>query len=213
MPNWCYNRLVITGPQAVRAALRQRFYEEGKKRYPQEPQAFTFHAILPMPVELEETRSPIPMTPQEIHSMAQNHNWPKETLDFHLKNAMTPELQRKYDTNLLRYGSSNWYEWCCVNWGVKWDATDVSVNPYNGGVTIHYNTAWGPPAGFLHALAYYYRGLTIRNYYSIEGYPGRDIVIGDYRCWVQHLSDLEERKNKLLDEFANRFVASVEVQA
>ena len=43
----------------------------------------------------------------------------------------------------------NWYDWCCENWGTKW-------NSYDGNVTddgIGFNTAWSPPSPVITALS------------------------------------------------------------
>lgn len=39
----------------------------------------------------------------------------------------------------------NWYNWNNLNWGVKWDASDVEVQRYDDGV-VHYkfSTPWSP---------------------------------------------------------------------
>jgi hypothetical protein len=45
--------------------------------------------------------------------------------------------------------SLNWYNWCCENWGTKW-------NSYDGNVTedgIGFNTAWAPPSPLIAVLA------------------------------------------------------------
>lgn len=38
------------------------------------------------------------------------------------------------------YGENNWYDWCCENWGTKWNAEDVNID----GESISMLTAWAP---------------------------------------------------------------------
>ena len=52
------------------------------------------------------------------------------------------------DKEKEKYGSLNWYDWSCDNWGTKWNACNVSVeyNPeYGDEVEYYFNTAWSPP--------------------------------------------------------------------
>ena len=60
------------------------------------------------------------------------------------------ELGRKYVDNIVRYGASSWYEWCCDNWGTKWPASDVCVSPpakcgRGFSIDIYFDTAWSAP--------------------------------------------------------------------
>lgn len=58
-----------------------------------------------------------------------------------------------------------WYNWCCNNWGTKWDfGKDEYDDPAVVGgdaVIISFNTAWSPPNGLydeLHRQGYVLRG-------------------------------------------------------
>ena len=69
--------------------------------------------------------------------------------------------------NLEHHGFKNWYDWCCVKWGTKWD-----FGPDNpptrldddGVLRVGFESAWTPPmAGYaflttlgFDVLAYYY---------------------------------------------------------
>lgn len=46
------------------------------------------------------------------------------------------------------------YEWEVANWGVKWGAHKPAVvGRSEGGVSYHFQTAWGPPTEFLDKVA------------------------------------------------------------
>ena len=60
------------------------------------------------------------------------------------------ELGLKAIGNVIKYGATTWYDWCCENWGTKWNAYDNIINREDNTVCFH--TAWSMPCGFLHAL-------------------------------------------------------------
>lgn len=71
------------------------------------------------------------------------------------------------------------YDWCCANWGTKWDAYDgfgIAITPSRGKnrlkLTAGFHTAWSPPNGVLANLAAKYPALTItmRSYEGGMGY-------------------------------------------
>jgi hypothetical protein len=49
-----------------------------------------------------------------------------------------------------------WYNWCCNNWGTKWDfGKDEYYDPAkieDGKVMVSFNTAWSPPIQFYEKL-------------------------------------------------------------
>ena len=47
------------------------------------------------------------------------------------------------------YGTNNWYDWSCANWGTKWNAYDI----YCDANVIEFNTAWSCPLPVLDKLA------------------------------------------------------------
>lgn len=40
------------------------------------------------------------------------------------KNPGILDIGKTYVTNIELYGCSSWYDWCCNNWGTKWNACD-----------------------------------------------------------------------------------------
>jgi hypothetical protein len=71
-------------------------------------------------------------------------------------------LQKLYNTgkqcisNYAKYGAFTWYDWCCENWGTKWNASDTSINVDRGEVTIYFDTAWSLPMPVIEALCAMY---------------------------------------------------------
>jgi hypothetical protein len=96
-----------------------------------------------------------------------------------------------HDSQLLKWmrpippeEQDNWYDWCCTNWGTKWDITNPSVDDDSeeDSITISFDTAWAPPiAAFRHwaqedgrvqyRLAYIETGM---------GFTGWDCYDGEY---------------------------------
>ena len=60
---------------------------------------------------------------------------------------------QKLVENFMRYGAVTWYEWCCANWGVKWNASDTDINKKGKEVEIFFCSPWGPPSGWLQKLS------------------------------------------------------------
>ena len=51
------------------------------------------------------------------------------------------EAGHRYVENFRKYGYGTWYDWCCENWGTKWNAQD-SYAVDDG--TVWFSTAWDP---------------------------------------------------------------------
>jgi hypothetical protein len=105
-------------------------------------QHFSFEAILPMPKELKNVKSPvIIMTEAEIETYKKEHSNSEWCLDnLPITQEASDRLDELYDEN-------NWYDWANTNWGVKWDACDVQVDEEFGDteITYRFDTPWGPP--------------------------------------------------------------------
>ena len=130
MPNWCENRVTVSGPFETVAAFYQDHVELCKRDF--------FHSILPMPEELRGTTKTFG---DEVN---------KELVD--------------------KYGADNWYDWANANWGTKWDVdVDSDYYPECDSMTLHFDTAWGPPAGVYKALCEMYPTLSITWFYDEPG--------------------------------------------
>ena len=54
-----------------------------------------------------------------------------------------------YLTNKRKYGTTSWYDWCCSNWGTKWNSYNVRWNDNS----VSFDTAWSIPEPVYAALA------------------------------------------------------------
>lgn len=74
-----------------------------------------------------------------------------------------------YCSNLDLYGSVNWYDWCCDNWGTKWNACDVYCDWFNDNELFYeFNTAWSAPYGVFEEIAEDYPDISFEVLYADE---------------------------------------------
>ena len=123
MPNHVTNIITVDSKMAE---IRKKLYS-AKKKGEEEEVHVDFNNIIPAPSEIIDTVSP-------------DRKEEKET-----------EEQYKERINTLRnkYGSTNWYEWNCANWGTKWNAYQTSV----GDNSFEFQTAWSHPFPFVEQLS------------------------------------------------------------
>ena len=77
-----------------------------------------------------------------------------ETLEFSKDNNCATNLlssiipmPKELEGTTAPKDSPNWYDWCCNNWGVKWDCSDVDISEEYADLELRYtfDTPWGPP--------------------------------------------------------------------
>ena len=68
------------------------------------------------------------------------------------------DLGNAYINNILQYGADSWYDWCCENWGTKWNASDTYIIDDN---EIEFSTAWSCPVNIFKELSKQFSGVEI----------------------------------------------------
>ncbi len=79
------------------------------------------------------------------------------------------ELERKTAENVEKYGYGNWYDYCCGEWGTKWDVGgdgQSDIHPDGKMLHTYFDSAWSPPVNAYEKLealgfgvnAMYYEG-------------------------------------------------------
>jgi len=128
MPNHITNRLIIIGTEEQVAQIRAEIKGE------REDQFIDFNTFVKMPVELENTVSPMRILTQEEYDAQElkSRNW---GLSRGLTKALSYEYQKKF-------GADNWYDWQTRNWGTKWNAYEQVEHEAN---EIEFDTAWSTP--------------------------------------------------------------------
>jgi hypothetical protein len=65
--------------------------------------------------------------------------------------------------------NSGGYEWCCKNWGTKWNACEINLDDSNmefsGYIEYSFDTAWSPPKPVILALTKKFPKLKIYHRY------------------------------------------------
>jgi hypothetical protein len=76
-------------------------------------------------------------------------------------------------------GIPNWYDWCCENWGTKWDCSEVEIDQIActttskySWVTYRFQTAWDAPHPVIAKLKADWPDLAFYGGYVHEGYEG-----------------------------------------
>lgn len=152
MPNWCSNKLLITGPDIEE--FTKTLNEKGE---------FCFSQTLPVPAELSDIITGS-ITIDGKHCTAWRCIDGKDI----------PVTQEEMAAYKLTYGHSDWYEWSIANWGTKWDCdlTTVEVDESAGEesyISCHFDTAWGPPIEWAKNVSKKYPSLAFTIYFSEGG--------------------------------------------
>ena len=142
MPNYCENTLIITGDKKQ---LKQFKEDVKSKDKDAEPVALCFNKIYPIPKDLKITAGCLGDTEEQ------------------------KELTKKEKANKKKYGYKDWYDWCCDNWGTKWDAISPELTDESDNELIYFfSTAWSPPLQFVLYVSKKYPKLT----FEIEYFEG-----------------------------------------
>jgi len=166
MPNWCENRVTISGDVDEIANFRKTV--EGPDQYGAES-IFSFHQLMPMPEELVNTTSPPTVKATQAECDEYNNG----------DNHCIAVTQETVDARKEKYGASDWYAWANNEWGTKWQATGVELEDDDECLVYHFDTAWGPPEGIWGAILQQFPKLSVSWFYDepgmeICGYMGAD---------------------------------------
>ena len=89
---------------------------------------------------------------------------------------------------ILPYPDGKWdYDWCCENWGTKWDAQDTDISA--DGSVINFETAWSPPIPVITELARRFPDFRFELEYEEPGmgfegtcvWESGNMILDDYR--------------------------------
>lgn len=206
MPNHCTNQITVSGPEETvdefyKSHLRTVEVPVRGSETETEPNlVFDFNDFIPMPESLKVTSGTDTSNAYDVYyspnggSML-SYKW---IADKGIKNLEElrawadkehPEWQAVADImhgNITAYGAANWYEWCCQNWGTKWNAygVDCDAPPYTDAqgeahLQFCFSTAWSPPSPVLAAIAAEYPDLTFENEWYEEGGCAGHMLITD----------------------------------
>jgi len=144
--------------EAIKEAIKGGKYEDtGTQIW------FDFNRVIPMPKELEGTKAPAEVFPtqEEADAWNEERNRPLAGLGRAIS-------QEESDRFIAEYGSDNWYDWTCKNWGTKWGAYNISEDGWCGN-TLYFETAWSPPDPVIRRLSEMFPEATFTLKYADEG--------------------------------------------
>lgn len=178
MPDWTTNAV------AVRREHLGKFVKDGR---------VDFNLLRPMPESLNIVSGSI-----EWDAIAAATGTPEEELDMSYPYRSNPDmgsmlpfdvenfedlikLGEVYLENERKYGARTWYDWCCRNWGTKWNACRSTIREIGDFAVMEFDTAWAAPSKemFDAAEVWYHAESYDEDYHGIyrwDGLPGRPIL-------------------------------------
>jgi len=163
MPNHCYNQVTIQSTKEDIEKIMEHL--RGGEAM------FDFNNLVPMPEELKDLHHITAEGKEWFYSVTKykaSLNGEKEPylsfpdLDWIKENHIDGFTLRRIKNE---YGTASWYDWCCENWGTKWNAYDVEyftgpipkATAIKEGRQIVYrlSTAWAEPRPIINALMRY----------------------------------------------------------
>lgn len=196
MPNWSECKLVVTG----KSDELERLLIEGKS----DEAPLSLEKLVPLPDELHGTTSGSAdigydamygSDTQVTNILA--YQWIVEAgvtdrtglVDFlqRTQPSYIEEAERQKRA-MDATGSRNWYEWCVLHWGTKWDIsnvrpTQILIEPFDailqckGRVRLNFNTAWSPPIEAFNTIAEKFHTLTFQLTYWEGGGGFRGVAL------------------------------------
>jgi|GEM_PF-1046527 len=191
MPNWCSNNIVVTGPVEEIAHFTQTCIRPDGQEKP----CFDFNSLIPMPTILEGTvagglvddallvlgRDDLAMFSRSLEERMKG--WEVSDIET-LKEKIGPEAFEKARQSIEAFeqtGAPNWYRWAKMNWGTKWNASDLEVIREEPGLyECRFKTAWGPPKPVYVKLAEKFPNLC----FEIDGWDEQHDF--DFKATVRH---------------------------
>jgi hypothetical protein len=162
MPNHITNILTIEGDEV----LVQKCLSEIKGQ--DEDQFIDFNKIVPMPTELEGTKSPITIISQAEYDEQEARIAKGELTEMEKQYGVSRGITKEISDRLNEeHGANNWYNWRLENWGTKWNAYSQH---YFGDNQITFDTAWSNPSEVIDYLSVKYPELTFHMAFADEDF-------------------------------------------
>jgi len=138
MPNWVLTHARFTGNQTEIDKMRKFMKSKDS--------VFDFNRLIPMPKALDiESGSSEDIAKacararkngQTTCSEYSSRPWAQDQKTFN----EWADMGDIYESNFKRYGCSTWYDWNCMHWGTKWNASDPAWSPDSR--SLSFETAW-----------------------------------------------------------------------
>ena len=142
MPNWCSNRVTVSGTEEDISKISDIFSDKKS----------IFDRIIQSPdwKRLPNEKGEFPKLRQELNKDGSVFY---ETYDF-------PDGKN----------DDRWYHWCISNWGTKWDCCELDIDYQDDEqLDLTFSTAWSPPEGIVEKLREKYPKLNFSCFYDEPG--------------------------------------------
>lgn len=171
MPNWTSNEVTILGPKETVSEIKE-FVKSDET-------PFDFDRIVPMPKDLLMESGSVETyainaartrkggrpraaaiaaahLPTRISLYKGQRDVPVNTEDELVA------IGKAYLSNKKKYGCFDWYDWCCDNWGTKWNSCDCTViEDSDTHIVYGFQTAWTEPEPVVVRLSTLFPDVTV----------------------------------------------------
>jgi len=158
MPNWCNNRLTVSGDNAEQVQKVKSFFESDSP----------FAEIYPEP-----NWSEIPLAEDDLESLGRKRGNPGELPEYvEMKSPDGQVVHKGYEFKSTGAQDDRWYNWRCDKWDTKWDIHKDHVewgHEDDDFFVCHFDTAWSPPEGILRKLREDFPDLNFSLFYDEPG--------------------------------------------
>lgn len=132
-----------------------------------------------------------------------------------LREVTAPNREDNREELIKKYGAADWYDWCCSNWGTKWDvggSSDPELGPDNKAISFEFDSAWSPPIPAFEKFEEL--GFTVTAYYYEPGcaYAGIYDECGDDYYQLSEMTS-DEVRNTIPQELDAIFGISNSMEA
>lgn len=187
MPNHIANRLLVSGSEEEIARFTSTVETVTiNENDCEDVEHIDFNKIIPMPEELKNTESS-----SKVHNslyyylmMTGKSDLVPQLLRFpqfysleKFEDKTTDELAEymsigeKYYHLYEKYEYCNWYDWCVMKWGTKWNAYNTYIESDSAThIEMFFNTAWSGVPEIIAKLAEMFPELTFEYSYADEDY-------------------------------------------
>ena len=192
MPNWCQNRLIVTGPAdelerfRLKAIGPSQNYNDFRNGAWEAFDDIRVKAIISSPPELGESSD------LSFHAL---YPVPIEIMCLPYDSVQAQKVTEKCG---VEYGGVSGYTWENRNWGVKWGSTSVCTYHEDDYLEYAFDTPWAPALPFFEKVAEDFPALEFTLKYSEPGmgfegeaiYDEGQLVSDD--CWDLEETEMEE---------------------
>jgi len=158
MPNWCNNRVTVSGDNLKDMQRVRKIFESDE----------IFGQIVPSP-----DWSTIPLAEDDLESLGRKRGELGELPEYEeIKNPKGDVIHRGYKFASTDCQDDRWYNWQLSNWGTKWDICKDHIEwgqDDEDYMVLHFDTAWSPPEEICHALREKFPDLGIEWFYDEPG--------------------------------------------